>query len=321
MSCVDGRTVVIVEADDRNSTDEGVRAFERLVDRDEVLAVGGTISSSVGVAVAEVAEESATPLLVVKAGSPALLTTESRHTFRTCLPAAPMTMGPLLQYAEEAGIERVGAIVADYAWGQGIADALRDTLAGTDVALQVEVAPVGADDFTPYLRSLRSFGAEIVVATGHPPGAGTITVQAADLGMDVPVTGPYAALATVVEGIGEVGYDRFADFACVDFGSAGYQELAARFVAATGLPFMEQDAVAGYGIVRAVVDAVRAGAVTPADVSAFLHDNEFTVPGYSHVLSWTRSQTPPPPSISRLYQLVPSSSAAMRSAIALRPGW
>ena len=50
-------------------------------------------------------------------------------------------------------------------------------------------------DFTTYLRNLEAFEPDLLVATGHPPGSGPITVQSADLGLDVPVTGAYSPLS------------------------------------------------------------------------------------------------------------------------------
>ena len=52
---------------------------------------------------APAAEELQTPLFLVKAGSEAILTQDSRYTFRTCLPAAPMVAGPIAQYAQQEG--------------------------------------------------------------------------------------------------------------------------------------------------------------------------------------------------------------------------
>jgi branched-chain amino acid transport system substrate-binding protein len=305
---VDGRPVELVDVDDRNDPDRAATELERMVEQDGVVAVGGVISSSVGVVTAEVAEDLGVPLLVVKAGSEAVLTAASRHTFRTCLPAAPMTAPPLVEYVAQEGFARVGVIIADYAWGQSIRASLEDAFAGTDVELQFEVAPVGETDFTTYLRSLQAFDPDVVAATGHPPGAAAITVQAADLGLDVPVTGPFGALATVLEGVGEIAYDSYADYGCVDFEDPGYQALARRFSAASGLAFMEADAVAGYGIVQAVVASVRTVGDDPGDVAAHLHATTFATEGLAYPLAWTawgelsaattvlsiiREQTPP----------------------------
>jgi len=284
---VDGRMIELVSADDQNDPDIGITEFERMVEQDGVLAVGGVISSSVGVAAAQTAEQLEVPLFPVKSGAEGVLTSDSRYTFRTCLPAAPMTAPPLLQYAQENGFERVGVIIADYAWGQSVRASIEDTFAGSDVEVQIEVAPVTETDFTTYLRSLQEFDPELIAATGHPPGAGPITIQAADLGLDVPVTGPYAPLATVFEAVGEVAYDNYADYGCADFSSDSYIELATRFAEESEFSFMEADAVAGYAIVQMVADAVANGAADPVAVADHVRAGSFDMPGYSHTLSWT----------------------------------
>jgi branched-chain amino acid transport system substrate-binding protein len=191
----DGYNLVLVEADTQSNAEEAVKALERMIEQDGVVAVGGPISSDVGLNTALVAEELQVPLFLVKAGSGAILTRDSRYTFRTCLPAAPMVAGPIGQYAQAQGFTKVGAIIADYGWGRAVESALNNTFADLpDIELQIEVAPIGEQDFTTYLRSLDEFGPELIVATGHPPGAGAITVQSADLGFDVPITGAWFPL-------------------------------------------------------------------------------------------------------------------------------
>lgn len=284
---VDGRDLELVVVDDQSDPDEATSGLERLVE-DDVVAVGGTISSDVGLATGRLAEELETPLFLVKAGSEEILTAESRYTFRTCLPAAPMVAGPIAQYAEQEGLTKVGAIVADYAWGQAIRGALEDEFEALDgVELQVEVAPVPETDFTPYLRNLESFGPDLLVATGHPPGSGAITVQSADLGLDIPVTGAYSPLATVVSGAADAAIGRYSDFDCADYESDEYQELALRYLEASDNTFMEDDAVAGYGIVQMVAEAVGEVGDDPVDIAEFLHGETFDLPGYPFEVGWT----------------------------------
>ena len=71
---------------------QGVAAFERLVE-EGVIAVGGVLSRSVGAAAGPVAEQFQVPMFLVKWGTRTDLTPESRYTFRTCPPAAPMVAG------------------------------------------------------------------------------------------------------------------------------------------------------------------------------------------------------------------------------------
>lgn len=301
---IDGRPIELVEADDQNNPEEGVTALERMVEQDGVVAAGGLISSDVALASARTAEELEVPLFLVKAGAASILTQDSRYTFRTCLAAAPMVIQPYVQYIQQEGMTRVGAIVADYAWGQSIREALEDQLGDMDdVELQIEVAPVPETDFTTYLRALEGMDPEIIVATGHPPGSGSITLQAGQLGIDVPVTGPDGPLVSVLDGIGEAAYDTYTDYDCANFQDDGYIDLATRFAESSDLGFMDDDAVAGYGIVTMVAEAVAAVGDDPAAVAEYLHANEFELPGYAFTMAWTEwgelAQAQPPISIIR----------------------
>ena len=282
-----GRPLQLEVVDDQSNPEAGTSGLERLIEGGAV-AVGGIISSDVGLATARVAEELQTPLFLVKAGSEQILTRDSRYTFRTCIPAAPMVAQPIVQYVQQEGITRVGAIVADYAWGQAIRAAMESAFADLEgVELQIEVAPVPEQDFTTYLRNLESFGPELLVATGHPPGSGAITVQSADLGLDLPVTGAYSPLATVVSGAADAAIGRYSDFDCADYASEEYQELARRYLAMSDNTFMEDDAVAGYGIAQMVAQAIDAVGDDPAAIAEYLHSETFDLPGYAYEMSWT----------------------------------
>ena len=286
---VDGRTLELVVADDQSNPEEGAEALERLIEREGVVAVGGIISSDVGLATARIAEENQVPLFLIKAGAGDILTADSRYTFRTCLPAAPMVAGPIVEYAQSEGLSRVGAIIADYAWGQAIKAAMEDAFAeAPEIELQIEVAPVDETDFTTYLRALDRLDPEMIVATGHPPGSGPITVQSADLGFDVPITGAYSPQSLVAGGAGEAAIDRYADFGCADYQSDDYQDLARRFVEFSddGV-FLEDDAVAGYGIVTMVAEAAGEAGDDTVAIGEYLHANTFDLPGYSFEMAWT----------------------------------
>jgi branched-chain amino acid transport system substrate-binding protein len=284
---VGGRQLELTVSDDQSNADQSVTEMQRLIDGGAV-AIGGIISSDVGLATARLAEDQQTPLFLVKAGSEKILTQDSRYTFRTCLPAAPMVAGPIAQYVQSKGITKVGAIIADYGWGQAIKAALEKAIGGlSGVELHTEVAPVPEKDFTTYLRNLQDFGAQIIVATGHPPGSGPITVQSKDLGFDVPVTGAYSPWATVMSGAADAAIGRYADFDCADYTSTSYQDLAKKYLAKSDNQFMDDDAVAGYGIVTMVAQAVGEVGDDPAKISEYLHGQTFDLPGYSFKMGWT----------------------------------
>ncbi len=283
---VDGRMIEIIVADDQSDAEEAVVQFERLLE-EGVVAVAGTISSGVGGATVGLAESNQVPLFLSKAGSDALLTADSRYTFRTCLPAGPMLAVPWAQYANDRGFTKVGQMIADYAWGQSFLAASEPVFSDAGVELQSEIAPVPEQDFTTYLRSLDEFGPELILATGHPPGSGPILAQAADLGLDVNVAGPGSSMTAVLEAAGDTAIGRYADHSCANYFSDDYAELAARYVADTGLGFMEDDAVAMYAVVNAVADAVANAGDDTAAMAEYLHGQSYTSPGMAYPLAWT----------------------------------
>jgi branched-chain amino acid transport system substrate-binding protein len=284
-----GWDIELVEADSQNDGEAAKAALERLLEAG-VVAVGGIISSGVAAEVNPLAEELGMPLFLVKAGShaPPVLNLDSRYTFRTCLPAAPMVAGPVLQWAQEAGFERVGGFVADYAWGQAVNAALVAAFEGSGIELQVEVSPVAPGDQTTYLRALSDFGAEAIVATGHPPALvrGEIIGPAADF-LDVPILGSWVPFEFAVGADEEAAIGRYADYTCADYSSAEYADLAVRYLAASDNLFMADDAVAGYGITLMVAEAVAAVGTDRTAIAEWLHTQSFDLPGYAHPVSWT----------------------------------
>lgn len=285
---VGGRMIEIVQQDSENDPDIAATAWDRLIE-EGVVAVGGILSSGVAPTAGQLAEADEVPVFLVKAGTPAALTQASRYTFRTCLPAAPSDAAPVLQYAQEQGLTNVGVIVADYAWGQGFKAAVEATFEGSGVDFgEIQVAPVPPDtDFTTFVRNMADAGAEMVIATGHPPGNAAIVTLSADLIGDVPVTGAWTPPDLVVGGLAETAIGRYSDFSCADYFSDGYQELAKRYLAFSDNQFMSDDAVAGFGIVTMVAEAVGAVGDDSVAIAEYLHANEFDLEGYAYTMSWT----------------------------------
>jgi branched-chain amino acid transport system substrate-binding protein len=285
---VDGRPLELVIEDDQNAAEEAVPAYERLLE-EGVVSVGGLISSTVGGAVGPLAETNQMPTFLVKSGAETILTPDSRYTFRTCLPAAPMVAGPIIEYAQQNGLTKIGAIIADYPWGHAFEGSIEAAVAGAGgIELHLETAPVPEQDFTTYLRAIDEFGPDLLVATGHPPGGGPIIAQSHDLGMEMPVIGAYSPWALVMGGAGDLAVGRYADFDCADFQSDEYQDMARRFLElSSDNTFMDDDAVAAYGIVTMIAQAVTEVGDDPAAIGEWLHTQEFDLPGYPFPLSWT----------------------------------
>jgi branched-chain amino acid transport system substrate-binding protein len=281
-----GRLLNLDVADDQSSPNAGIDGFRRLTDQDHVVAIGGVIGSNVALATSRLTEQAQVPMFLVKAGANEILTKDSRYTFRTCLPAADEVAVPIAQLAQRRGLKSVGAIIADYAWGQSIKKSLTTAFGNANVGLNVQVAPLSASDFTPYLRALGNV--PLIVATGDPPGAGAILAQSGQLGTKVPVIGAYSPFSLTAKAAGDASFGRWGDFKCMNTSTKAYQALAKRFLKTFPQDqFFEDDALAGYAYVKIVAEAVSSVGDDPKKVAAYIHSHTFNIPGYAFPLKWT----------------------------------
>jgi branched-chain amino acid transport system substrate-binding protein len=200
-----GRRLNLAVADDQSvNTNAAIDGFRRLTEQEHVVSIGGIIGSNIALGTARLAEQAKVPMFLVKAGANEILTQSSRYTFRTCLPAAAEAGLLVRQLAQRRALKSVGAIIADYAWGQSIKGSLEDAFKGTNINLSVQVAPLPTTNFTPYLRNLGDVS--LILALGHPPGAGSILAQAGQLGINAPVAGAYSPYSLTAKAAGSVAY-------------------------------------------------------------------------------------------------------------------
>jgi branched-chain amino acid transport system substrate-binding protein len=283
-----GRLLNLAVADDQSTNaNAAIDGFRRLTEQERVVAIGGLIGSNIAVATARLAEQARVPMFLVKAGANEILTQSSRYTFRTCLPAAAEVAVPILQLAQQRGLTSVGAIIADYAWGQSIKGSLEDAFkAAPNIKLTTQVVPLSTTNFTPYLRALGDVS--LIVATGHPPGAAAIVAQAAQLGMKAPVAGAYSPYLVTAKAAGSAAFGRWSDFKCMATATREYKNLAKRYLRTFPQnEFFEDDALAGYAFVKIVAEAIANVGVNPQTIATYVRTHTFNIPGYAWPLRWT----------------------------------
>ncbi len=152
-------------------------------------------------------------------------------------------------------------IIADYAWGQSFKSALEEAAkTAPNIRFNIQVAPIPTTNFTPYLRALGDVS--LIVATGHPPGAGLMLAQSGQLGMKAPVVGAYGPYSLTAKNAGAAAFGRWSDFKCMATATQGYKALAKRYLRAFPQnEFFEDDALSGYAYVKIVAEAIsRVGA-------------------------------------------------------------
>lgn len=267
-----GRNLNIVEANSESDPAEASSIFERFAEQNDIVAATGPVSSDVGIRTSRTAQELGIPMIMHMAGSDETITPETLHSFRLGLLPAATTMQAQAQFVDDAGYQSVGAIVGDYAWGQSVKTGIEENF-GIDV--NVQVAPVGASDFSSYIRRMPQ-DVEMVVATGHPPGSLTITQQLYELGYEPEIiTGPGLPPAVIRSALGENASRGFTHLHMSDVYTDEYAEVAQRFGEEVGSQF---DTHTSYGYVtgKMIAQAIEdAGEANPEAITEAIRAIEF----------------------------------------------
>jgi branched-chain amino acid transport system substrate-binding protein len=160
------RPVELVVADDETNPDAAARRARSLIEKDGIKILMGGVSSSVGMAVAAVADERKVLYLCTNGNSDELSSTKANHhLFRIAT-----SMAALGRTAATYAVQNLGKkwyfLTHDYSWGHSGTRWARDVLkkaGGTEVG-EVKV-PLGTRDFSSQLLQIRNSGAEVLMIT------------------------------------------------------------------------------------------------------------------------------------------------------------
>lgn len=247
------RDLEIVESDTGSDPGEADTIFRRHVEQEGAVAAAGPVSSDVGLRTRQTAEELEVPLVLHMAGSHRILPKDVRYCFRFGSHSAVTDMTSVTKFIEREGYKQVGAILADYEWGRSV-ETVIGQLMPDGVELHQEIAPLGEDDFTPFLRNMPQ-DVDMLIASGHPPGQISIHNQAIELGMEpAATTGAGFPPAVLASGLGE-NATTFAHQHVSDPFKQKFIDVANRYREAKGKRFDTHHAY-GYATVQMLANAI-----------------------------------------------------------------
>ncbi|WP_245220132.1 ABC transporter substrate-binding protein [Pusillimonas caeni] len=153
---VAGRPIELIVRDSTGPhPDVGKRVAQELLTREKVDILAGFGFSNVALAVAPMATQSKTPMIIMNAGA-SPITTASPYIVRTSftLGQASDVMG---RWAADNGIKKVMTIIADYAPGADAEEHFSRAYraAGGEIVSGVRV-PISNRDFAPYLQRVKN---------------------------------------------------------------------------------------------------------------------------------------------------------------------
>lgn len=186
-----GKQIVVKTEDDRSQPDEAKTAANKLITRDNVVALLGEIASSRSLQMAPEAQQAQVPMLSPGSTNPKV-TQVGDYVFRACF-IDPFQGEAMARFAMENLKLKKFAILypsnSDY--GLGLRDYVLESLKkqGGEVVAQESYQEKGDVNFSSQLTKIKAANPEAVFVTGYYQEAGLIAPQAKALGLNVPLIG------------------------------------------------------------------------------------------------------------------------------------
>jgi len=254
-----GRPLQVISEDDRSITEEARTAAQKLLQRDQVVALLGEVASSRSLAAAPEAQRSNIPMISPASTNPKV-TEVGDYIFRTCF-IDPFQGAVMARFAwDELKVKRV-AILFDFKqdYSVGLAEFFRKTfkeLGGEIVADERYTS--GDIEFRAQLTTIRAANPEAVFVPGYYTELGLIAKQARELGLNVPLLGGDgwdSAKTLEIGGPAVEGY-YFSNHYAADSDSPKVQDFVKRYRDQHG-EVPDAMAALGYDAAGILADALR----------------------------------------------------------------
>jgi branched-chain amino acid transport system substrate-binding protein len=161
-----GKQVQLVVADSAANPNQAVQAQQRFITDNKIIAMTGSTSSAVAVALNKFAEREKVLYLVAISGSNDTTGKDCvRYSFRQCFygETAANAIGPKI--IQQFGKNRkVAFMTPDYTYGHTVTKSMNDYLSqnGGWQMVTNQVSPLGTQDFSQYLTNIAHSGAEFI---------------------------------------------------------------------------------------------------------------------------------------------------------------
>lgn len=271
-----GKDLEIIAYDSKGDAVEGVNAYNRLRDQDEVDAIIGGTFSGVTLAIKDIAVDDGMPILTPTATNPSV-TLNAANVFRACYNDTYQGSRMAVFVAENMSATNVAVFYnIEDAYSEGLAQAFMDEFDARSLSYTAYTFGASDVDYTAQLTNIKNGSFDAVFMPAYVPEVGLALTQADQLGLDVPfvggdgwdgIEGEYAALA---EGF------YFGNHYSKDDETAVVQNFVTNFTeeydyAPNALAALAYDAV--YAMAQAFEDA---GSSEHADVVAALSGMTYT---------------------------------------------
>ena len=188
-----GEKVELVVVDNKSDKVEAANAVSRLIDKDKVVAIIGSYSSSLSMSAGDIVKKAKVPAVGCSPTNP-LVTLNNDYYFRVCF-IDPFQGTVMANYAVNDLGAKTAAIIQDvnqdYSVGLSkyFIDSFKELTGDENSIVEMTSYNTGDQDFTAQLTNVKAKNPDVIFAPGNYGECALLIKQARDLGIEVPVLG------------------------------------------------------------------------------------------------------------------------------------
>ncbi len=185
-----GRPVELIIVDTEGLPERGTAVMEKLINQDNVVAIGGGYHSSVGVAAKEVARDNGTPVVFAETWNDTITSSQYPEIFRIAPLSSEVSAVDVKFVGSLPGIEKVVIVTENTDYGIPAAEDTTNGLAEMGIEAVTFGVDIGTQDFAGIVERVKAEDPDMIMVLTTGEAAYNFQQQAADAGLgpqDIPM--------------------------------------------------------------------------------------------------------------------------------------
>jgi len=183
---INGRPLELVIYDDEGDEAKAVLNANKLIEKDQVLAIVGPSLTGTTMAVIPIVEKAQVPLISCAAGVK-ITTPVKKWVFKTPQTDV-MAVAKLYEFMKRQGIRKIAVLSVSNAYGDSGREQLLEQAAGAGLQVVGDEKFGASDaDMTPQLTKIRGLSPHAIVCWGTNPGPAVVAKNMQQLGLKIPL--------------------------------------------------------------------------------------------------------------------------------------
>jgi branched-chain amino acid transport system substrate-binding protein len=183
---INGRPLELVIYDDEGDESKAVLNANKLIEKDQVLAIVGPSLTGTTMAVIPIVEKAQVPLISCAAGVK-ITTPVKKWVFKTPQTDV-MAVAKIYEFMKRQGVRKIALLTVSNAFGDSGREQLLEQASGAGLQIVADEKFGASDaDMTPQLTKIRGLSPDAIVCWGTNPGPAVVAKNMQQLGLKIPL--------------------------------------------------------------------------------------------------------------------------------------